>query len=93
MLADLQGLLAPDESLNGKTILSNTLSLDITRPVIQLVLKSKQQKKRRCKISSNKKWFDKECCYKRHELRKLSNQKHRDPLNSTLREEIGRAHV
>ena len=44
MLADLQGLLAPDESLNGKSILSNTLSLDITRPVIQLVLKSKQQK-------------------------------------------------
>ena len=24
---------------------------------------------------------------KRHELRKLANQKHRDPLNATLREE------
>ena len=44
-------------------------------------------KKRRCKISLNKKWFDKECRYKRHELRKLSNQKHRNPLNSTLRKE------
>ena len=50
-------------------------------------LKIKTAKKRRCKISSNKKWFDKECRYKRHELRKLSDQKHRDPLNSTLREE------
>ena len=36
--------------------------------------------------SFNKKWFDKECRLKRHELRKLSNLKHRDPLNITLRE-------
>ena len=28
-----------------------------------------------------------ECRYKRHELRKLANQKHRDPLNVILREE------
>ena len=37
-----------------------------------------------------KKWFDTECqleCrLKRHELRKLANLKHRDPLNITLRE-------
>ena len=50
-------------------------------------LKIKTAKKRRCKTSWNKKWFDKECRYKRHELRKLSDQKHRDPLNSTLRKE------
>ena len=50
-------------------------------------LKIKTAKKRRCKISLNKKWFDKECRYKRHELRKLSNKKHRNPLNSTLRKE------
>ena len=50
-------------------------------------LKIKTAKKGRCKISSKKKWFDKECRYKRHELRKLSNQEHRDPLNNTLREE------
>ena len=37
-------------------------------------------------VSSNKKWFDKECRLKRHELRKLANLKHRDPLNITLRE-------
>ena len=41
-------------------------------------------KKRHIKSSSNKKWFDKECL-KRHELRKLANVKHRDPLNITLR--------
>ena len=35
---------------------------------------------------SNKKWFDKDCRFKRHEVRKLSNQKHRDPLNENLRE-------
>ena len=36
--------------------------------------------------SPNKKWFDKECPLKRHELRKLSNEKHRDPLNDKGRE-------
>ena len=45
------------------------------------------QKHKRIKSSSNKKWFNRECRFKRHELRKLSNQKHRDPLNSTLRKE------
>ena len=34
----------------------------------------------------NKKWFDKECRFKRHELRKLANQKHRDPTNLAIRE-------
>ena len=50
-------------------------------------LKIKTTKKRRHKISVNKKWFDKECCLKRQELRKLANKKHRDPLNFTLKEE------
>ena len=36
---------------------------------------------------SNKKWFLKECRFKKHELRKISNQKHRDPLNANLREQ------
>ena len=35
----------------------------------------------------NKKWFDKECRFKRHELRKWSNKKHKDPLNANLRRE------
>ena len=51
-------------------------------------LKIKSVKRhKRVQSSSNKKWFDKECRFKRHELRKLANQKHRDPLNATLREE------
>ena len=37
-------------------------------------------------LSSNRRWFDKECRLKRHTLRKLANLKHRDPLNITLRE-------
>ena len=45
------------------------------------------KKHKRAQLSSNKKWFDKECRLKRHELRKLANQKHRDPLNVILREE------
>ena len=44
-------------------------------------LKIKSVKRhKRVQSSSNKKWFDKECRFKRHELRKLANQKHRDPL-------------
>ena len=51
-------------------------------------LKIKTGKTHRCiKLSSNKKWFDKECSLKRHELRKLANKKHRDPLNPNIREQ------
>ena len=35
--------------------------------------------RKRIKSLSNKKWFDKECRLKRHELRKLANKKHQDP--------------
>ena len=49
-------------------------------------LKSVKRHKR-VQSSSNKKWFHKEGRFKRHELRKLANQKHRDPLNATLCEE------
>ena len=31
------------------------------------------------------KWFDKDCRIKQHDLRKLSNLKHRDPTNVELR--------
>ena len=33
----------------------------------------------------NKKWFDNKCRLKRHKVRKLANQKQRDPLNLELR--------
>lgn len=45
-----------------------------------------RKKHKKIKSSSNKKWFDKECRLKKHDLRKLSNQKHRDPLKANLRE-------
>ena len=54
---------------------------------ICLKIKTKRSRKR-IRITSSKKWFDRECQLKRHELRKLSNQKHRDPLNSELREKF-----
>lgn len=46
--------------------------------------------KRRCKLVKhvNKKWFDKECRMKRHDLRKIANLKRRDPLNLKIREEF-----
>ena len=43
--------------------------------------------RKRIKPLSNKKWFDKECRLKRHELRKLANKKHQDPLNTIIREQ------
>ena len=52
-----------------------------------------KKKKYRNKITNvcNKKWFDKECRLKRHKVRKLANQKHRDPLNLELRNEYHNA--
>ena len=49
--------------------------------------------KYRHKISNvlNKKWFDKECRLKRHSVRKLANLKHRDPLNTNIRNEYHNA--
>ena len=40
------------------------------------------------KATANKKWFDRECRLKRHDLRGVSNQKHRGPFNSELREKF-----
>ena len=43
--------------------------------------------RRRCRIynSVKKKWFDKDCRLKRHEVQKLANKKRRDPLNTEIR--------
>ena len=46
----------------------------------------KPKLRKKMKPVSNKKRFDKDCRFKRHEVRKLSNQEHRDPLNENLRE-------
>jgi len=68
----------PDRNVN--TSLDAVENILIT--TTERCFKIRVVKKRHIKSSSNKKWFDKEC----HELRKLANLKHRDPLNITLRE-------
>jgi hypothetical protein len=47
-----------------------------------------KKKKYRNKASNvcNKKWLDKECLLQRHSVRRLANQKHRDPLNTEIRD-------
>ena len=62
-------------------------AMKILTETSKLCVKIKAKKTyKRIKKSSNKKWFDCECRLKEHELRKPSNEKHRDPLNSELRE-------
>ena len=64
-------------------------AVNILTAASKLCLKIKTKRSRkRIRITSSKKWFDRECQLKRYELRKLSNQKHRDPLNSELREKF-----
>nr|WPH61295.1 reverse transcriptase [Somniosus microcephalus] len=45
----------------------------------------KQKRKRHKRQNKNKKWFDHECKNARKDLRKISNQKHRQPNNPDLR--------
>ena len=60
---------------------------DILFDVAKNSLKIKK-KKHRPKLSNkaNKIWFDTECEFKRRQLRKLANQKHKDPGNVRLRD-------
>ena len=62
-------------------------ALKILTETFKLCLKIKAKKTyKRIKKSPNKKWFDCECRLKRHKLRKVPNEKHRDPFNSESRE-------
>jgi len=72
----------PDRNIN--TSLNAVENILIT--TAKRCLKIEITKKRQMLLSSNKKWFDKERRLERHELRKLANLKHQDPLNITLRE-------
>ena len=57
-------------------------AVNILTATSKICLKIKTKKSRkRIKATSNK-WFDRECHLKRHELQKVSNQKHRHPFNS-----------
>ena len=64
-------------------------AINILTATSKIFLKIKTKKSgKRVRATSNKKWFDRECRLKRHELRRVSNQKHRDPFNSELREKF-----
>ena len=51
-----------------------------------LKIKKKKRRQRLHNNVANKKWFDKECRIKRHQLKKLANQKHRNPSNNDIRD-------
>ena len=51
-----------------------------------LKIKKKKRRQRLLNNIANKKWFDKECRIKRHQLRKLANKKHRNPSNNVIRD-------
>ena len=70
---------------NVNISLENAMKILTETSKLRVKIKAKKTYKR-IKKSSNKKWFDCECRLKRHELRKVSNEKHRDPLNSEVRE-------
>ena len=58
---------------------------DLSASLSNLKMSNRQPKK----INSNGKWFDEECKNLRKELRNLSNQKHSDPENLSLRLHYG----
>ena len=86
--------LTRDFSLDGKESINNAVHCvqNIFDKAASMSLKLKQVKHKRKKRNTvcNKKWFDYDCKKARKELRKISNQKHSDPLNLTIREEYHR---
>jgi len=75
------------DSDDVNTSLADTINILTATSKLCLKISIKKSRKR-IKKTSSKKWFDRECRLKRHEVRKLSNQKHRDPLNSEIREKF-----
>ena len=58
---------------------------DLSASLSNLKISNRKPKK----INNNDKWFDEECKNLRKKLRNLSNQKHRDPENLSLRLHYG----
>ena len=65
------------------TLFENIL-MTAAKQSLRLKTRKTRFKKRNC---LNKKWFDKDCHIQRVKLRRLSNLKHRDPLNLLIREQ------
>ena len=82
-----------DNFLNRDFTKSNEGIKDAVNQVQQIILKAAKSSlklklvKSRTKIRkvTPKKWFDRDCNMKRIALCRLSNQKHRDPLNASIR--------
>ena len=70
---------APSENVITSLDALETISTTTTKRCLKI--------KTTAQISCNEKCFDKEFRLKRYELRKLANKIHRDPLNTTLRED------
>ena len=79
MINDFLDDTAPSENVITSLDASETISTTTTKRCLKI--------KTITQISCNEKWFDKEFRLKRYELQKLANKIHRDPLNTTLREE------
>ena len=58
---------------------------DLSASLSNLKISNRKPKK----MNNNDKWFDEECKNLRKKLRNLSNQKHRDPENLSLRLHYG----
>ena len=76
----------PSPSKEGVNLFSSKVE-DLIMHAAKKSMKIKK-KKYRNKASNvcNKKWFDKECRLQIHSVRRLANQKHRDPLNTEIRD-------
>lgn len=66
-----------------ENVLKSAASQSLKRKIV------KRRYSRKTNITT-KKWFDKECRFKRHELRKVGNKKHRDPTNINIREDYNK---
>ena len=83
----IQNFLINEYSTNSDGI-NNCLN-DFEDIILEAGMKSLKIKKvtrhREIRNTTNKKWFDKECRFKRHTVRKIENKKHKDPQNLNLR--------
>ena len=77
----------PSNKLGASTGLSKFENIFITAAKQSLRLKVWKPRFKNDRNILKNKWFDKECNQKRVQLRRLSNAKHRDPLNLSIRME------
>ena len=74
----------PNEDVNTSFEKVENMLISAAKRCLKMRIRKNRTK---MKPLSNKKWFDKEYRFKKHELRKISNQNHRDSLSAYLREQ------